>query len=92
MDQRVSTKHRQHAHILLRMVQLVETPEHSHPVVRKMDEPIQTVHCHDDDGDHTPTRNCPDLRQHDPRKAGANHSHEGQCQRSHQWSDERSRS
>ena len=68
MNQRVGTEHRQHTHVLLRMVQLMEAPEHSDAMVRKMDKPVQAVHCNDDDGDRTPPRKCSDLRQDDPRQ------------------------
>ena len=88
MNERMSTKHRQHAHVLLRMVQLMEAPEHPHAVVGQMDEPIQTVHCHDDDGDHTPTGNRADPRQDDPRQTGPDHLREGECQGGHEWRDE----
>ena len=68
MDQRVGTKHRQHVHVLLRMVQLMEAPEHSDAVICKMDEPVQTVHRDDDQGDRTPAWKRADPRQDDPRQ------------------------
>ena len=88
MDQRVGTEHRQHIHVLLRMMQLVEAPEHSDAMVREMDKPVQTVHGDDDDGDRTPPRERADPGQDDPRETRSNHLHEGESECSHQWGDE----
>ena len=88
MDQRMGAKHRQHAHVLLRMVQLVKAPEHPDAVIGKMDEPVATVHGNDDHRDRSPARNRADLWQDDPRELPANYRHEGESKRSHEWRDE----
>ena len=88
MDQRVGTEHRQHVHVLLRVVELVKAPEHSDAMVRQMDKPVQTVHGDDDQNNRAPARKRAEPRQDDPREPTANRLHEREGERSHQWRDE----
>ena len=48
VDQRMGAEDRQHAHVFLRVVELVEAPEHADPVIREVHEPVARVHGHDD--------------------------------------------
>ena len=55
MDERVGAKDREHVHVLLGVVQLVEAPEHPDAVVRQVGEPIAPVHGDEDHGDREPS-------------------------------------
>ena len=84
----MGAKDREHVHVLLRMVKLVEAPEHSDPMIGQVHGPVAPVHRHDDDGDRDPARHRVHLRQDDPRKEPANDlgERERQCrhERQHQ--------
>ena len=49
----------QRVHVLLRVVQLVEAPEHPHPVVGQVDEPVAAVHRDEDHGHGDPAGHQP---------------------------------
>ncbi len=77
MNQRMGAEDRQHAHVLLRVVQLVEAPQHLDAVIRQVHEPVASVHGHDDQRAMAPQRGTmPILRQHDPREHRADDGHE----------------
>ena len=48
VQKRVGSKDGERVHVLLGMVQLVKSPQHAHPVIRQMDIPVQPVHAHED--------------------------------------------
>ena len=73
VDERMGAEDGEHAHVLLRVVQLVEPPEHAGPVVREVHRPVAAVHGHDDQRDRRPTR-------HDGR-SGAGRSTAATCGR-----------
>ena len=84
----MGAEHRQHAHVFLRVVELMEAPEHADPVVRQVHEPVAPVHGHDDDGDGTPPRHRTDPGQHDPGGRGADDLHEREREPGHERHDD----
>ena len=89
VDQWVRAKDRQHAHVLLRMMQLVESPHHPDLVVRQVRRPVARVHHDEDHRDREPTREEPVVRQDDPRQRSPGHFGEGQRERDDERHDER---
>ena len=89
MDQWMGAKHREHAHVLLRMVKLVETPEHAHAMVGQMGEPVASVHGNHYQGDHDPFGHDAGARDDDPRRHAARDFGERERQSGPEGNDER---
>ena len=84
VDQRMRAEDGQHAHVFLRVVELVEAPEHPDPVIREVHEPVARVHRHDDHRDRAPARHRAHPGEDDPRGRRAEHRHERQRERGHE--------
>jgi hypothetical protein len=84
VDERVRAEHREHVHVLLGMVQLVEAPEHSDTVVGQVGEPIAPVHGHKDHRDGTPARHGTDPGQDEPWDGSPDDLGEGEGQGCHE--------
>ena len=85
---RVGAEDRQHVHVLLRVVQLVEAPEEADPMVGQVGEPVAPVHGHQNQGDGAPAGHRPDPGQDDPGQVAAGDLREGEAQRGHQGHDQ----
>ncbi len=68
MDQWMRAKDGEHAHVFLRVVQLVKPPEGTNAVIRKMRKPVAPIHRHEDEGDRGPTGDESESRYDDPRQ------------------------
>ncbi len=66
VNERVRAEDREHVHVLLRVVQLVEAPEHPDAVVGQVGEPIARVHGDEDDGNSAPAWQGADPGQDEP--------------------------
>ncbi len=69
------------------MVQLVEPPQHAHPVVGQVDEPVAPIHAHEDDGDHRGAWKEAQVRQDDPWDHPFGDLDEGEGERRHEGHD-----
>jgi hypothetical protein len=58
MNERVRAKDGDGAHVLLRVMEFVETPQHLHAMIGEMGEPVAEVHRHEDQSGRGPTRHC----------------------------------
>jgi len=74
----MSSKDRKNAHVLLRMVQFMESPEHPNAMVHQVREPIAAVHGDKDQNDHGRTRKKTKSWQNNPRQGPARNQGEGQ--------------
>ena len=88
MNEGMRAKDREHAHILLGVVQLMEAPEHPDAVIRQMGKPIQPVHGNEDDDNRAPTRHRAELWQDDPWEAFAGNFRESETQRDYERHNE----
>ncbi len=68
MDERMRAEHGHDVHVLLRMMKLVEAPEHTRPMVRQMDGPIAGIHGHEDRCDRQTTGDQAHPREDNPGK------------------------
>jgi hypothetical protein len=67
VDERMRPEGGEDAHLLLGVVQGVESPQRGDAVVRPMRQPVAAVHGHEAGGDSHPRRDEPHRRQHEPR-------------------------
>ena len=89
VDQGMGPEHGEHAHVLLGVVQLVETPEHPDPVVGEVREPVATVHRDEDQRDDDPSRQEAESRHDDPPDVPSRDRGERQREGHHQGHDQR---
>ncbi len=88
VDERMSSKDRKDAHVLLGVVELMKAPHHAHAVIRQVREPVAPVHHHEDHADRQPARHETGPRQDDPRHRRAGDFGEGEGERRHERHDE----
>ncbi len=89
VDQRVRTEDRQHIHVLLGVMELMEAPEHSDAVIRKVCKPVHRVHRHEDRRDRKPTWQHADLGQDEPWQGSTDDLRERERQRGDEGDDQR---
>ena len=81
-------EHREDIHVFLRVVKLVKSPQHSHPMISQMHQPVAAIHRHQDQDDRTPARNHPKPGKDHPGRRSSHDVVERKCESGHQGQDD----